>query len=55
MKPPLCPVISVGMAGNPMTAHDMAGFAVPFFGKTWKQMVITGLDRTQIFLEINGN
>jgi hypothetical protein len=47
------------MAGNPMTPHDMAGFAVPFFGKIWKQMVIMGFDGTVQAcckeMEINGN
>ncbi len=36
IKPPHCPAMSVEMAGNPMTAYDLAGLAVPFFGKTRK-------------------
>jgi hypothetical protein len=40
------------MAGNPMTAHDITGFAVPFFekksGNKWSSRVSTRL--TKIFV-----
>jgi hypothetical protein len=42
---PLCPDFSVEMAGNPMTAHDMPGFAGPFLeksGNKWTSRDLTG-------------
>jgi hypothetical protein len=47
------------MTGNPMTAHDMTGFGVPFSRKVRKLMDTAGLDGTAHtfwkLMEIKGN